>query len=63
MEISTSIIEKIEIQWQVNDETYPYMDTFIFTKEEYEKLTEEGLEQMKINKYNKWKDYMINPNK
>ncbi len=62
MEINSEIIEMINVQWSVEDTDYPYCDTFIFTKEEFEALTPEELEQMKIDKYNDWKQYIINPN-
>ena len=60
MNIITTIIEKVDVQWEVQDDTYPYMDTFNFTKEEYEALSPEELLKMQEDKYNTWKEFIIN---
>jgi hypothetical protein len=62
MVINNNLIEKIEIQWEVIDNNFSYMDTILMTKEEYEKTSKKKLEKQQLEKYNNWKTYMINPN-
>lgn len=56
--IKETITELVKVEWSYEDQDYPYQDTFLFTKSEYDSLSAGELEQMELAKYNEWKDYI-----
>lgn len=61
MNIVNNIQNLVEVQWEVQDTDYPYMDTYYFTPEEYAAITPQELQARQEAQYNEWLAYMRNP--
>lgn len=61
MHIINTVTNLVQVQWTVDDAVYPYMDTYVFTEDEYNALTPEALEAKQTQQYQDWLDYISNP--
>jgi len=61
MEITTTTTDRTQVQYTVTDGGWIYMDTLVFSPEEYIKLTEKDIEQTITDKYDIWKAYVTTP--
>lgn len=61
MTIINTVTNLVQVQWSVEDATYPYMDTYVFTEDEYNALTPILLEEKQTKQYQDWLNYIKNP--
>ena len=61
MIITNTDAELVSLQWTVVEDGYTYMDTYTYTKAEYEALTPEELLTRQTAQYQEWRAYMENP--
>jgi hypothetical protein len=45
----------VQIEYSINDGEYPYADIIVLEADDYLALTEQEIEQMKLDRYNEWK--------
>ena len=63
MQITNVTKQQYTIEWTVVDGDWGYMDTYVYSKEEYEALTPEMLLQRQIAQYEEWRKYCADPYK
>jgi len=51
----------IKIDFERGTDPYLYRDALYFTLEQFDALTQEQIEEMKDERYNKWYEYVTNP--
>ena len=61
MQITTTKIDQVQIQYTVSDEEYTYMDILYFSSEEYALLSEANITKLIEDKYAIWKAYITTP--
>jgi hypothetical protein len=59
MENEEIVTVLVQIEYTVLDNEMPYSDIIVMEAEEYLALTPEEIEQIKLDKYNEWKNIMI----
>jgi len=51
----------IKIDFERGTDPYLYRDALYFTLEQFDALTQEQIEEMKDERYNRWYEYVTNP--
>jgi hypothetical protein len=59
MENEEIVTVLVQIEYTVLDNEMPYSDIIVMEAEEYLALTPEEIEQIKLDKYNEWKNIML----
>lgn len=59
--IDNTIEEQVAIKWTVIDGDWTYMDTYTYSKAEYDALTPEQLLERQTKQYLDWRNYCENP--
>jgi hypothetical protein len=49
----------IKIEYTIQDDNMPFADIILMDANEYLELSEEDIEQIKLDKYNEWKQLMV----
>ena len=60
-QITNDIEEQVAIKWTVIDGDWAYMDTYIYSKADYDALTPEQLLERQTKQYLEWRAYCENP--
>lgn len=61
MQITNITKQQYTIEWSVTDGDWIYMDTYVYSKEEYEALTPEVLLERQTKQYEDWRKYCADP--
>lgn len=61
MEITKVITEQVIVNYTVKKDDWTYMDSFIFTKDEYNTITEQQVNKMIEDKFADWFSYVQAP--
>jgi hypothetical protein len=59
--IDNTIEDQVSIKWTVVDGEWTYMDTYVYSKDDYTSLTPEQLLERQTAQYLKWRNYCENP--
>lgn len=61
LQIINHVEDKVSVQWQVMDGDWSYMDTYVYSREDYNALTSEQLRERQTAQYLSWREYCENP--
>jgi hypothetical protein len=53
-----NVVNKVILEWKVEDNTYPYQGRYEYTKEEYTALDWAAVEASQVAEYNAWFEQM-----
>lgn len=59
--IENDVQEEVVVRWSLVDGRLSYMDTYRFTKEEWEQTTPDALQERQMNQYAAWRETMGSP--